>query len=61
MLIRSFSILAALVLLSACAHRGAVKVDCEGPLRAINRTEPVPPVTVEPSGNELPKPPESQP
>lgn len=23
-------------LLSACAHRGAVRVDCEGPMRPIN-------------------------
>lgn len=25
------------VLLSACAHRGAIRVQCEGPLRPINR------------------------
>ena len=24
-------------LLTACAHRGAVRVECEGPLRPINR------------------------
>jgi hypothetical protein len=26
-----------LISLSACAHRGAVRVDCKGPLRPINR------------------------
>jgi hypothetical protein len=26
-----------LLSLSACAHRGAVRVDCKGPLRPINR------------------------
>jgi hypothetical protein len=27
----------------ACAHRGAVRVECEGPLRPINRTDGKPP------------------
>jgi hypothetical protein len=27
----------------ACAHRGAVRVECEGPLRPINRTDLKPP------------------
>ena len=31
-----------LVALSACAHRGAVRVDCTGPLRPINRPVLVP-------------------
>jgi hypothetical protein len=30
-----------LVSLSACAHRGAVRVDCNGPLRPINRAAPL--------------------
>jgi hypothetical protein len=34
--------------LAACAHRGAVRVECEGPLRPINRPAPLKdaPVTV---------------
>jgi hypothetical protein len=39
-------------LLTACAHRGAVRVDCEGPLRPINRpSEAQPPVTVAPASD----------
>jgi hypothetical protein len=36
--------------LAACAHRGAVRVDCEGPLRPINTPAPLKdaPVTVAP-------------
>ena len=30
-----FSVL--LVLIAGCAHRGAVRVDCDGPLHPINR------------------------
>jgi hypothetical protein len=49
-----FVLLATLV--TACAHRGAVRVDCEGPLRQIN--PPVssrePPVTVEPADSSHP-------
>jgi hypothetical protein len=26
-----------MIILAGCAHRGAVRVDCDGPLRAINR------------------------
>jgi hypothetical protein len=36
---------------TACAHRGAVRVVCEGPLRPINRPAPAPqPAAAEPSG-----------
>ena len=40
--------------LAACAHRGAVRVDCEGPLRPINRPAPLKdaPVTVAPGSPE---------
>ena len=31
------ALMVCLVSLSACAHRGAVRVDCTGPLRPINR------------------------
>ena len=26
-----------MIILAGCAHRGAVRVDCDGPLRPINR------------------------
>ena len=39
-------------LLTACAHRGAVRVNCEGPLRPINHPfEAQPPVTVVPASD----------
>ena len=45
----SLLILAAAV--TACAHRGAIRVVCEGPLRPINRPAPAPqPAAGEPSG-----------
>jgi hypothetical protein len=38
------------LLLGACAHRGAVRVDCEGPLRSINQPSPQePPVSISPA------------
>ncbi len=39
------------IFLAACAHRGAVRVDCEGTLRPINRPAPLKdaPVTVVPT------------
>ena len=38
-------------LLAGCAHRGAVRVECDGPLRPINRPAPLKdaPVTVAPA------------
>jgi hypothetical protein len=33
----------------ACAHHGAKKVECDGPLRPINRADSPPPVTIEPT------------
>ena len=40
-----------LTLLAGCAHHGAVRVQCDGPLRPINRPAPVKdaPVTVVPA------------
>jgi hypothetical protein len=38
---RMLLLIACLVSLSACAHHNAVRVDCEGPLRPINRPAPV--------------------
>ena len=40
------------VVLAGCAHRGAVRVECEGPLRPINRPAPLKdaPVSVVASG-----------
>jgi hypothetical protein len=35
--------------MQACAHHGAQKVECNGPLRPINRSDIPPPVTVEPA------------
>lgn len=35
--------------LEACAHHGAMRVECDGPLRPINRGDSPPPVTVEPA------------
>ena len=39
------------VILPGCAHRGAMRVDCDGPLRPINRpsTSTEAPVTVVPT------------
>lgn len=43
------------LILSGCAHRGAMRVDCEGPLRPINQpTLKGPPVTVVPASPETP-------
>jgi hypothetical protein len=33
-IVRSFLLM---ILLAGCAHRGAVRVECDGPLRPINR------------------------
>ena len=38
---RMLMLIVCLVSLSACAHHNAVRVDCEGPLRPINRLVPV--------------------
>jgi hypothetical protein len=42
------------ILLAGCAHRGAVRVECEGALRPINRPAPLKdaPVTVVPGSPE---------
>ena len=42
------------IFLAGCAHRGAVRVDCEGALRPINRPAPLKdaPVTVAPANPE---------
>ena len=39
------------VILAGCAHRGAMRVDCDGPLRPINRPSTLKeaPVTVVPT------------
>jgi hypothetical protein len=39
------------VIVAGCAHRGAVRVECAGPLRPINRPAPLndAPVMVEPA------------
>jgi hypothetical protein len=44
------------VILPGCAHRGAMRVDCEGPLRQINRPANLKdaPVTVVPASPEAP-------
>jgi hypothetical protein len=44
------------VILAGCAHRGAMRVDCEGPLRPINRAANLKeaPVTVVPASPEIP-------
>ena len=40
-MLKQFSILIpGILMLSACAHHQAVRVDCEGPLHAINRPAP---------------------
>jgi hypothetical protein len=45
------------ILLAGCAHRGAVRVECEGALRPINRPAPLKdaPVTVAPANPEATK------
>ena len=63
MYMRSLLILTLAVLAAACAHKGAVKVDCNGPLRPINQptsSQPAP-VTVEPATNEAPNTSEKRP
>lgn len=49
MLPRSLLMVALAVLSTACAHKGARRVDCDGPLRPINRpaAPEQAPVTVE--------------
>ena len=37
------------ILLAGCAHRDAVRVECEGPLRPINQPLQNAPVTVAPA------------
>lgn len=56
MFIRSLVILSLAVLAGGCAHKGAVRVDCNGPLRPINQptsSQPAP-VTLEPTNKEAP-------
>jgi hypothetical protein len=51
MLKLSAPLLVLVICLAACAHRGAVRVECDGPLRPINGSSPAPseaPVSVEP-------------
>jgi len=50
-------------LLAGCAHRGAVRVECEGPLRPINAPARLSdgPVTVVPASPDTPKPSEGRP
>lgn len=63
MFIRSLVILTLTVLAAACAHKGAVKVDCNGPLRPINQPtsrQPAP-VTVEPTNKDARDPSEKRP
>ena len=45
------------ILLAGCAHRGAVRVQCEGPLRPINAASTLrdAPVTVVPASPDTPK------
>ena len=45
-----------LTLLAGCTHRGAVRVECDGPLRLINRPAPLKdaPVTVVPASPSTP-------
>jgi hypothetical protein len=47
-IVRSFLLM---TLLAGCAHRGAVRVECDGPLRPINRPAPLKdaPVAVAPA------------
>jgi hypothetical protein len=51
------------ILLAACAHRGAVRVECEGPLRPISAPVPLKdaPVTVVPTSPDTPKASEGRP
>jgi hypothetical protein len=59
-LLRSFLVT---MLLSGCAHRGAVRVECEGPLRPINTPAALTdaPVTVVPASPDTPKASEGRP
>jgi hypothetical protein len=38
-----------ITVLTGCAHRGAVRADCDGPLRPINESHPEDPVIVMPA------------
>jgi hypothetical protein len=51
------------ILLAGCAHRGAARVECEGPLRPINASATLrdPPVTVVPASPDTPKVSEGRP
>jgi hypothetical protein len=52
-IVRSFLLV---TLLAGCAHRGAVRVACDGPLRPINRQAPLKdaPVSVVPASPSTP-------
>jgi hypothetical protein len=54
MLMRCLMMLTLALFAQACAHKGAVKVDCDGPLRPINQptSSPQSPVSVEPPKHE---------
>jgi hypothetical protein len=51
------------ILLTGCAHRGAARVECEGPPRPINAPVPLKdaPVTVAPASPDTPKASEGRP
>jgi hypothetical protein len=51
------------ILLAGCAHRGAARVECEGPLRPINASATLrdAPVTVVPASPDTPKASEGRP
>ena len=51
------------ILLAGCAHRGAVRVECEGPLRPINTPAALKdaPVMVVPASPDTPKASEGRP
>ncbi len=49
-MLKSFlMVLCVLGALGACAHKGAVRIQCDGMLRPINTSDATPPVTVEPA------------
>ncbi len=51
------------IVLAGCAHRGAARVECEGPLRPINASATLrdAPVTVVPASPDTPKASEGRP
>jgi len=63
MLRRCLQILVLALLAQACAHKGAVKVDCNGPLRPINQlaSSQQSPVSVEVPTSDTAEQPEKRP